>query len=158
MNLYIFIRAFLLSIILYSVLATTSYSEIVTPNKEITPFDVIKIQLAALQNNNQPYQDAGIKQTWNLAHPRNKKMTGPFPRFKKMLYDENYVILINHLSHEIKLVEQKENMYVFAVSILSNESKNYVYIWVVQKVQHGALKDCWLTTSVSFPEYDGDSI
>ena len=158
MNLYIFIRAFLLSIILYSVLTTTSYSEIVTPSKEITPFDVIKIQLAALQNNNQPYKDAGIEQTWNFAHPRNKKMTGPFPKFREMLYDENYVILINHLSHEIKLVEQKENMYVFAVSILSNESKNYVYIWVVQKVQHGALKDCWLTTSVSFPEYDGDSI
>ena len=76
---------------------TTSYSEIVFPSKEITPFDVIKIQLAALQNNNKPYQNAGIEQTWNFAHPRNKKMTGPFPRFKEMLYDKNYVILINHL-------------------------------------------------------------
>ena len=85
MNLYRFIRAFFLLIILYFVLLTTSYSEIVFPNKEITPFDVIKIQLAALQNNNKPYQNAGIEQTWNFAHPRNKKMTGPFPRFKEML-------------------------------------------------------------------------
>ena len=158
MNLCIFIRIFFLSIIFYSALATTSYSEIVIPSKEITPFEVIKIQLAALQNNNEPYQDAGIEQTWNFAHPRNKKITGPFPRFREMLYDENYVILINHLSHQIKLVEQKINMHVFAVSILSNESKNYIYIWIVQRVQHGVLKDCWLTTSVSFPEYDGDSI
>ena len=158
MNLYIFIRAFLLSIILHSAFAKTSYSEIVIPSKKITPFEVIKIQLVALQNNNEPYQDAGIEQTWNFAHPRNKKITGPFPRFREMLYDENYVILINHLSHQIKLVEQKINMHVFAVSILSNESKNYIYIWIVQRVQHGVLKDCWLTTSVSFPEYDGDSI
>ena len=43
-------------------------------------------------------------------------------------------------------------------TILSKENQNYVYIWVVQKVQHGLLKDCWLTTSVSFPKYDGDSI
>ena len=158
MNLYRFIRAFFLSIILYFVLLTTSYSEIVFPNKEITSYDVIKIQLAALQNNNKPYKDAGIEQTWNFAHPRNKKMTGPFPRFKEMLYDKNYIILINHLSHQIKIVEQKENMHIFAVSIISNDSKNYVYIWIVQRAQHGVLKDCWLTTSVSFPEYDGDSI
>ena len=158
MNLYILIRAIFSSIILCFTLASTSYSEIVIPSKEITPFDVIKIQLTALQNNNEPYKDAGIEQSWNFAHPRNKEMTGPLPRFKKMLYDENYVILINHISHQINLIEQKENIYVFAVSILSKENKNYVYIWIVQKVRYGSLKDCWLTTSVFFPKYDGESI
>ena len=108
MNLYMLIRAIFSSIILCFTLASTSYSEIAIPSKEITPFDVIKIQLTALQNNNEPYKDAGIKQSWNFAHPRNKEMTGPLPRFKKMLYDENYVILINHIYHQINLIEQKK--------------------------------------------------
>ena len=63
MNLYILIRAIFSSIILCFTLASTSYSEIVIPSKEITPFDVIKIQLTALQNNNEPDKD------WNYPPP-----------------------------------------------------------------------------------------
>ena len=52
------------------------------------PYDVVKIQLEALKNNND--NDAGIKQTWLFAHPDNKKMTGPYERFRIMIYDVHY--------------------------------------------------------------------
>ena len=28
------------------------------------------------------FKDSGIEQTWNFAHPNNKKVTGPLPNFK----------------------------------------------------------------------------
>ena len=152
------IKILFITIILSISGISTGVSEILVPNKEITAKEIIKIQLNALMNNDEPFKDAGIEQVWNLAHPRNQSMTGPYPIFKQMLYDENYSILINHTSHKIKLIKEKENINVFAVTILSKENQNYIYIWVVQKVQHGLLKGCWLTTSVSFPKYDGDSI
>ena len=46
--------------------------------------------------------DNGIEQTWLFAHPQNKIITGPLDRFKLMLYDVHYKILLNHKSHQIK--------------------------------------------------------
>ena len=50
-----------------------------TPNDKLLPYDVVKIQLEALKNNNK--NDDGIKVTWLFAHPDNKKITGPYERF-----------------------------------------------------------------------------
>ena len=47
-----------------------------------------------LKNNDD--DDTGIKQTWLFKHPENKKMTGPYARFRIMLYDVHYKYLINH--------------------------------------------------------------
>ena len=51
-------------------------AELIKPNKKLDPYDVIKIQLEALKNNDS--QDKGIRQTWMFAHPDNKKVTGPY--------------------------------------------------------------------------------
>ena len=44
--------------------ANISYSELLKPQADLRPEEVISIQLAALQNNNNPYKNAGIEQTW----------------------------------------------------------------------------------------------
>ena len=52
--------------------ANVSYSELLKPQANLLPEEVISIQLAALQNNNHPHKKAGIEQTWEFAHPSNK--------------------------------------------------------------------------------------
>ena len=79
-------------------------ADVIKPNENMTAYDVVKIQLIALKNNNVPEEDSGIKQTWIFAHPENKKSTGPFERFKKMIYGDQYEFLIQHNSHKIKLI------------------------------------------------------
>ena len=69
-------------------------AEMIKPAENLSAYDVIKIQLNALKNNDK--DDTGIKQTWLFAHPDNKKMTGPYDRFRIMLYDVHYRILLNH--------------------------------------------------------------
>ena len=71
-------------------------SEIINPNEKLLPYDVVKIQLEALKNNNK--NDEGIKQTWLFAHPDNKKITGPYERFRIMIYGAQYRPLLNHNS------------------------------------------------------------
>ena len=62
-----------------------SYSELVNPNKNITPKEVVEIQLNSLKQNDLEYKDKGIEQTWNFAHPNNKRVTGPLGNFKRMI-------------------------------------------------------------------------
>tara|TARA_Y100000741_G_C18019000_1_gene463480 strand:+ start:17 stop:598 length:582 start_codon:yes stop_codon:yes gene_type:complete len=129
------------------------------PNISFKPFDVLTIQLNSLQRNNIPFNDAGIEQVWKFAHPKNKKMTGPLENFKKMIYSKNYKMLIGHKNSEITILNKNSTMSVFKVDILSSDKKKYSYIWQIEKVQQeGKLKNCWMTTSVSNPEYLGEVI
>ena len=50
-------------------------------------------------------------------------------------------------------------MFVYKVYILSKNKKKYYYIWQIEKVvEDGNLKDCWMTTGVTNPEFLGDII
>ena len=137
----------------------TAKAELIKPNIEIKPDQVVKIQLNGLMNNNEPNLDSGIKQTWEFAHPLNKKYTGPLARFINLLKSESYKMLINHLDSEIIEVFKSSNQYGFEITILGNDKKYYKFQWVVEKYyDEGPLKDCWLTTSVSNPVSLGSSI
>ena len=81
--LYRAIFTVLISLLCFSTTARTA--ELVYPNPDIAPAEVIAIQLNGLQYNDSPETDAGIRQTWAFAHPRNRATTGPLPRFASML-------------------------------------------------------------------------
>ena len=137
-----------------------NYSPTLTkPNISLKPIDVISIQLNSLQRNNIPFKDAGIEQVWEFAHPNNKRITGPVEKFKKMIYGKSYQMLIKHVNSEITILSEDTNRKVYKIFILSSDKKRYSYIWQIEKVQtEGDLKDCWMTTSVSPPDFLGEVI
>ena len=154
------ISAILIVVSLGSLRFYDNYSPNLTkPDKSLTPLDVISLQLDSLQRNNIPFKDAGIEQVWEFAHPNNKKITGPLEKFKKMIYSESYQMLIKHENSEITILSEDRERSVYKVYILSNDKKKYSYIWQIEKVQtEGNLKNCWMTTSVSSPEFLGEVI
>ena len=134
-------------------------AELIKPSIEIEPAKVVNIQLSGLMKNDNPSKNHGIKQTWEFAHPSNKKYTGPLPKFINLLQSESYKMLLNHLDNEITEVFKSINRYGFEVTILALDKKYYKFQWVVEKYyEDGPLKDCWLTTSVSNPISLGSSI
>ena len=136
-----------------------SKAELKIPNKTILPVDVIKIQLNGLMNNDEKFKDSGIEQTWNFAHPENKKNTGPLPNFKMMIKSKSYQMLLNHLSHTITDVGSGDKWAQFEVIILDKEKIYHKFNWQVEKyTKDGPLKDCWLTMMVSSPVPLGSSI
>tara|TARA_A100001011_G_C14131699_1_gene765726 strand:- start:94 stop:555 length:462 start_codon:yes stop_codon:yes gene_type:complete len=129
-----------------------SEAKIIKPNKTIKPIKVVEIQLDGLMKNDEPNKDNGIIQTWEFAHPNNKKFTGPIERFKEMIKGESYKILINHSGHEIKEVYLDNKKAIYEVYILGNDKKYFKFKWQVEKyLDKGPLKNCWLTTIVSQP-------
>ena len=134
-------------------------ADLLTPNNSILPIEVIKIQLEALMNNDKKFEDSGIEQTWNFAHPNNKKNTGPLPNFKMMIKGNSYQKLLNHISHTITEVGSSDKWAQFEVIILDSEKIYHKFNWQVEKyTEDGPLKDCWLTTMVSSPVPLGSSI
>ena len=144
---------------LFFILISISKAEILKPNSNIKPSDVVKIQLIGLQNNNDEFEDSGIEQTWNFAHPNNKKATGPLDKFKRMIKSNSYQMMINHISHTITEIRGGDNWVQFEVIILDNKKIYHKFNWQVEKyTEDGPLKDCWLTTMVSSPVSLGSSI
>jgi len=148
------------SVILIFFLNTSlSRADLIIPNDTILPAEVIKIQLVALMNNDSEFKDSGIEQTWNFAHPNNKKNTGPLPKFKMMIKGDSYEMLLNHLSHTITELGSSDKWAQFEVIILDKDKIYHKFNWQVEKFTlEGPLQDCWLTTMVSNPIPLGSSI
>ena len=150
---------FLKIILIFFLFLRPSLADIIKPNLNIEPQQVIKIQLSALMKNDNPYKDRGIIQTWEFAHPDNQKMTGPLERFKNMIKTDSYSMLLNHSNHEISEVYMSNKVATFEVTVMDSEKKYYKFKWQVEKYNgEGELKDCWLTSAVSQPIPVGSSI
>ena len=146
-------------LIIFFISTSLSNAELIKPRSDIKPFEVVKIQLHGLQKNDKDFKDSGIEQTWNFAHPNNKKNTGPFPKFKTMIKGNSYKMLLNHLSHTITKLGSGDRWAQFEVVILDKEKIYHKFNWQVEKyTMEGPLKDCWLTTIVSNPIPLGSSI
>tara|TARA_B100001093_G_scaffold140276_1_gene132840 strand:- start:485 stop:988 length:504 start_codon:yes stop_codon:yes gene_type:complete len=134
-------------------------ADLLIPQNSILPAEVVEIQLIGLMNNDKEYKDSGIVQTWNFAHPNNKKVTGPLDKFKRMIKGDTYQMMIDHLSHTITQLGSSEKWAQFEVVILDKNKIYHKFNWQVEKyTEEGDLKDCWLTTMVSNPIPLGSSI
>ena len=154
-KLLILFKVFIISLIFIP----NSKAELIKPSNNIKPAEVIKIQLIGLQQNDLVYKDSGIEQTWNFAHPNNKKVTGPLSNFKRMIKGDIYQMMINHLSHTVTELSSSDKWAQFEVIILDKNKIYHKFNWQVEKyTMDGDLKDCWLTTMVSNPIPLGSSI
>ena len=136
-----------------------SNADLKSPNNLILPAEVVRIQLVGLMDNDKDFKDSGIEQTWNFAHPNNKKNTGPLPNFKMMIKGNSYQMLIDHLNHTITELGSSDKWAQFEVIILDKNKIYHKFNWQVEKyTMDGPLKDCWLTTMVSNPISLGSSI
>ena len=146
-------------ILIFLVLLRPTLADIIKPSINIEPKEVVKIQLSALMKNDFPNIDSGIIQTWEFAHPNNQKVTGPIEKFKNMLKNDSYSMLLNHSNHEVLEVYKSDKVATFQVTVLDKEKKYYKFKWQVEKYKiDGSLKDCWLTTAVSQPISLGSSV
>jgi hypothetical protein len=146
-------------LVLLLITISISKAEILKPSSDINPKQVVKIQLTGLQKNDLNFKDSGIEQTWNFAHPNNKKVTGPLGNFKRMLKGDSYQMMINHLSHTITQLGSSDKWAQFEVVILDKNKIYHKFNWQVEKyTEGGELKNCWLTSMVSNPIPLGSSI
>jgi hypothetical protein len=150
-------RTTALALAFLALAAPVGAADLRAPDPALSPAEVVAIQLNALQAN-EAATDAGITQTWAFAHPDNKRMTGPLPRFAQMIKGPQYRMLLNHRSHEVAEVSRTDEEAVFAVTVTTPTGDVVGYRWIVAKVTSGEHAGAWMTTSVSPPLPVGQTI
>ena len=127
----------------------------VLPNDIFSSVEVVELQMNSLQTNSK-VDNSGIYQCWLFAHPENKKYTGPFSNFKRMIADSSYKILLNSLKFKTKLLSKDKKIAKYSVDVDAYDNKRYTLTWVLEKTKlNENCKNCWMTTSVTQPQFIG---
>ena len=127
----------------------------VLPNDIFSAIEVVELQMTSLQTNSK-INNAGIYQCWLFAHPENKKYTGPFSNFKRMIADTSYKILLNSIKFKTQLISKSDKVVKYSVVIDAFDNKRYQLDWVLEKAKlNKDCKNCWMTTVVTQPQFIG---
>ena len=121
-------------------------SQELQPNVGLLPDQVVKIQVEALQNNDD--QDSGIEVTFRFASPANKNATGPLARFKRMVKEPAYSPMLNHKLAEYGPLEMEGNTASQRVTIIGPNGQATVYQFILSKQSGPPCDGCWMTDSV----------
>ena len=127
----------------------------VLPNDIFSAIEVVELQMTSLQTNSK-INNEGIYQCWLFAHPENKKYTGPFSNFKRMIADTSYKILLNSTKFKTQLISKSDKVIKYSVVIDAFDNKRYQLDWVLEKAKlNKDCKNCWMTTVVTQPQFIG---
>ena len=127
----------------------------VLPNDIFSAIEVVELQMTSLQTNSK-INNAGIYQCWLFAHPENKKYTGPFSNFKRMIANTSYKILLNSIKFKTQLISKSDKVIKYSVVIDAFDNKRYQLDWVLEKAKlNKDCKNCWMTTVVTEPQFIG---
>jgi len=146
------LRLFLSALLIVLIGSSQGFADTLkTPDPSLQPIDVVRTQLEALMNNDAPEKDFGIKQTWAFAHPNNRRATGPYDRFARMIRNPAYIPLIDHVSHTITEQNRATEWVQFKVLMEDKNGQVLAFAWVVKKSAEEPFVDCWMTSAVSAP-------
>ena len=115
--------------------------------------EIVKLQMNALKNNG---KESGIRMAYKFASNDNKKTTGPYLKFKKMVRNETYKHLLNckkwkFLPGTVRKV--LDEIYTVDIEVLSShDNKKYIYTFTLSR-QIKTLY--WRTDSVILKHIEG---
>lgn len=117
-----------------------------TPSPELSPEEVVRLQLEALQRNDESNQ--GIEIAFNFASPDNRKVTGPLSRFITMLNDPHYRPMLNHRAAELDPIQISGDTALQRVTLTAKNGQVFVYIFSLSKQTEPPYQNCWMTDGV----------
>ena len=120
-----------------------------TPHPSLSPLDVVKIIMNALQKNDEPSKNRGIRVTFNFASPANKKVTGPVERFVNMVSGPVYGQMVDHLGAVYEKIRIKGDSASTDVIIKVVPGKFVGFRFFLTKQRGNEFDGTWMTDSVT---------
>ena len=116
------------------------------PEPELKPNDVVRLQLLAMQQNDE--SNFGIEVTFRFASPANKKQTGPLNRFIRLVRNPSYSPLLNHLNATFLELTFEDDLAIQDVIITTSKGKRIGYRFRLSIQKGTTYPECWMTDSV----------
>lgn len=122
------------------------------PSTELSPHDVVRIQLEALRSNDD--QDRGVATAFRFASPNNKRNTGPLPRFAAMLKNGPYRLMLQfaHAAYESEEILADRARVV--VTLIGSD-QTLTYGFYLSRQSTGSCVGCWMTDAVALHPVTG---
>lgn len=128
--------------------AESQRRDLLRPAPHWSADQVIQVVLRALAQPDEPYEGAGIEQTWVFASPANRRQTGPLERFRELVGDPAYKPLLGHRrARRDELMIQDDTAYQ-EVEIIGAEGTRVVYVFQLRRHTTEDCADCWMTDAV----------
>lgn len=115
------------------------------PSPELSPQEVVKIQLQAFGNNNA--EDEGIEIGFRFASPQNRRRTGPLPRFASMLKGPAYGVMLEHDRAEYAELLMRDGLALQRVQLFRGDTV-VVYDFYLRRQNLSECQGCWMTEAV----------
>jgi len=103
--------------------------------------------LQSLKNNKKLRNNLGIIQTYEFAHPENKKLTGPLQNFTRMIQSDNYSILLNHEKTKVGVIHQDQFHEVYLIQVTKGK-KSENFLWTLITYIDENKNAFWYTVNV----------
>ncbi|PVY37144.1 DUF4864 domain-containing protein [Pontibacter virosus] len=124
-----------------------SKARFLKPSKTLSPRQVIKIQLHALQRNDMT--DSGIITVFNFSSPTSRVSLGPLNHFRMMVRDPAYSPMLNFVSYKPGKMVITDNTAYQLVVIKGANGEQVPYLFILAKQRKGMYKGCWMTVGVA---------
>lgn len=129
----------------------------IDPSPELTPAQVVEIQLGALGANAAWGDDRGIALAFRFASPSNRAATGPLPRFVRMVRG-GYGALLDHRESHLGALEVRGNEAAVPVIVIDAAGERHGFVWFLRRQDGGAEEGCWMTDAVMPVEVEVETI
>ena len=118
------------------------------PHPSLSPLDVVKIVMNALQKNDEPSKNRGIRVTYKFSSPANKNVTGPIERFVNMVTGPVYGKMVDHLGAVYEKIKLKGNSASIDVIIKVASGRFVGFRFLLTKQRDNEFDGAWMTDSV----------
>ncbi|MBF9255303.1 DUF4864 domain-containing protein [Pontibacter sp. 172403-2] len=119
----------------------------VRPDKGLSPREVIRIQLLALQQND--HHDSGVITVFNFSSPVNRMHLGPINHFRMLVRDPAYSSILNFRKYRTGQLVITGNMAYQLVVITDRDGQQAPFLFILARQTKGKYKGCWMTEGVA---------
>jgi hypothetical protein len=116
------------------------------PSAELTPQEVVRIQMEALKYNDD--KNRGIEIVFRFASPNNKVITGPLSRFITMINGRAYRPMLNHSTVDYDRIRVVGDQAAQRLSLTTADGLIVEYVFVLSKQRGAECSGCWMTDAV----------
>lgn len=142
--------ALLLVLFLPAILVLTSTNEATDPDPspDLAPEEVVRIQVEALQTNDEPEDDAGIATAFRFASPENQAATGPLDRFTEMVKGPVYRDMLGFERATYSEMRVQGDEAAQRVVLEHADGRRAAYVFGLSRQRGGECDGCWMTDAV----------